>query len=563
MTDADPARADRARRQRIAARHNQGAREGFHLPSVTELIGGMSWFAGDICADAAAYAERVMSRIDVERPCGARLYECLAAFTTSPTPLDFAAAADAALDAADTMREGSGGVRYRGPDIESLGARLDVYAASTGAAAACLRVAAHAGRLAIGASENDMAAAFAEAALGWLAAAAHTSGMARRLFERAIPFADTRAHAESSGSALATVIIKRHKEALADKAAASAAEATPPPAVRGVGRRKFPEAVLNNASPAWDPDCDLRAGVRQPWEEAETEAWNEQPPGTVVVDAIGSPDTTEGKVVSKIFADVTGKWLPYRLSPDAREVRAALLEEFPHAAGVVDAILKDLVSDKPVKLRPIILVGEPGGGKTSMALRFFRLLEIPCEAYPCSASSDNSLGGTARRWTSGEPSLPLGLIRRHKVPNVGVVLDEIEKCASGGHNGSARDALLGMLEPTSARCWHDPYVQAAVELSGVLWLGTANSVDGIPAALRDRFRILRFPSPGIEHLPYLAASLMREAVRERGLDDGWAEPLAAWELDALAEHWRGGSIRRLGRLVEGVIAARERAYARA
>jgi ATP-dependent Lon protease len=153
---------------------------------------------------------------------------------------------------------------------------------------------------------------------------------------------------------------------------------------------------------------------------------------------------------------------------------------------------------------------------------------------------------------------------RHKTAAPGVVLDELEKSGTGRQNGSLSDALLAMLEPVSARQWMDPYLQASVDLSHVVFLATANEMGGVPAVLRDRFRIIRFPSPASEHMPALANSLLRSAIRERGMVDGWTQGLDRVELDALAQHWSGGSIRKLRRLVvDGVLAARDNSMARA
>lgn len=151
------------------------------------------------------------------------------------------------------------------------------------------------------------------------------------------------------------------------------------------------------------------------------------------------------------------------------------------------------------------------------------------------------------------------LFAAHRVASPGVILDEMEKVATGKHNGSLHDGLLGMLEPRTCGAWMDPYLQGPLDLSHVIWIATANSLEDIPPPLRDRFRIIRFPEPGAEHLTVLASSLMRAALVERGLDERWALPLDGMELGALAGAWRGGSIRKLARLVEGVLAVRDRA----
>lgn len=79
-----------------------------------------------------------------------------------------------------------------------------------------------------------------------------------------------------------------------------------------------------------------------------------------------------------------------------------------------------------------------------------------------------------------------------------------------------------------------------------------------PLPLSDRFRIIRFPEPGTAHMSVVASSLMRATLAERGLDGRWAMPLDDMEIGVLAAAWQGGPLRKLARLVEGVLAVRDR-----
>lgn len=75
-------------------------------------------------------------------------------------------------------------------------------------------------------------------------------------------------------------------------------------------------------------------------------------------------------------------------------------------------------------------------------------------------------------------------------------------------------------------------------------------------ALRDRCQIIRFPAPGVEHLIVLARRLLARHFERTGHDPRWAVHLDAFEIDALASAWKGGSIRALERFVEGIALAR-------
>lgn len=143
---------------------------------------------------------------------------------------------------------------------------------------------------------------------------------------------------------------------------------------------------------------------------------------------------------------------------------------------------------------------------------------------------------------------------RRLTASPGIILDEIDKTADGRRNGNMLDVLLGMLEPSSARIWWDPYLETRVNLSRVIWLATANALEPLPAPLKDRCRILRFPEPRPEHLLTLANRMFANLVS----NDPFQQSLRPDEMDALARHWPGGSLRQLKRMVQEVLNHRGR-----
>lgn len=291
----------------------------------------------------------------------------------------------------------------------------------------------------------------------------------------------------------------------------------------------------------------------------ESSASAEAPPEgqVIVLREVGNTSVSQGKHVGKEFEKMAGRPLPIPAVPDLVAVRASLVQEFPYASSLIDHVLKGLMGRQHVRMRPTILLGLPGCGKSRFARRLAEELGAPFELIPCGGMSDSYLGGTPRRWSSGEPSLPVSAVRRHECAGPIIILDEVEKVGTGRHNGNAHDVLLGLFEPETSRQWHDPYVQASCDLSNLTWLMTANDVEPIPAALRDRCRVLRFPEPGLEHLPMLAVRIMERLYVERGHHPLWATQLEGFELDAIATAWSGGSIRRLERIIEQLVDFRE------
>jgi hypothetical protein len=249
--------------------------------------------------------------------------------------------------------------------------------------------------------------------------------------------------------------------------------------------------------------------------------------------------------------------LPLVQSPPLHEVRNALMFEFPYAIEVIDFVLADLVGRTTIRLRPLLLVGDPGGGKSRFVRRLGETLGISVWRTDASRSDGAVFAGTDRRWYSAEPCHPLLAMAQGKIACPLVLLDELEKAGTRSDYGRLWDCLLGFLEPETNCRYLDPALQVTLDLSQVSYVATANSLDPLPSPIRDRFRIIAFPKPRGGDLSALLPAVIADLTRERGVDQSWVPPLDGAELSAVTRHWRGGSVRRLRRAVEAVLRERE------
>ncbi|WP_224407279.1 AAA family ATPase [Afifella sp. IM 167] len=520
----DPDPEGRERRERRWFRREKAAKERRHLPDLAELILGMTFFGNDLPADVQTWAERVYALIpEDDRDDHQALREHLIILTVS-------ASLDDLTDASEAFRRAG---KLKRINASEAAMRLDYYRACVGDRHTPWRIAGEAiSRAHDRKTPQDQALDYAVAAVGWLLHAGRYEPLSADRLARqpSRPRSSFRADATDLGLDLLERILNERK--------------------RRLYRRV--EAYFKRL---YEPD---RVGMSSPPDTGEAGAGDLKPgdPGAIVFRAVGNVETSQR--VAREFSRLLNKRLRLARRPDLTTVSKALADEFPHAAEIISAILSELVPLDIVRLRPILLVGEPGAGKTRFAERLCDALSLPHETYSCGGVADAALGGTARRWMSAEPSLPVSLIRRLRHASPGIILDEIEKVGTGRHNGNALDALLPMLEPLSAAHWHDPYIQSPVDLSHVVWIATANELRSLPGPLRDRFRVFRFPEPGPEHLVPLAERLMAEIIVECGLDRRWAIPLDGEELAALQAAWPGGSVRVLRRLVERLLMARDR-----
>ncbi|KQT46417.1 hypothetical protein ASG52_11795 [Methylobacterium sp. Leaf456] len=206
----------------------------------------------------------------------------------------------------------------------------------------------------------------------------------------------------------------------------------------------------------------------------------------------------------------------------------------------------------------ICFVGPAGAGKSHLVREAAESLGVPFARFGADSAAENSFAGTNARYTTKHPSFVEQAMARHRHAGPMILVEELEKAAGTRHSNGGRlhDCLHGMWEPETCGDWHSVFLLHPVSLAHVPFVCTANLLEGLPTSLLDRMKIVRVPEPGPEHLGVLAPRLARAVCRETGQDERFGD-LDGDEISALADAWRGGSIRRLRRLVEICLRSRE------
>lgn len=225
-------------------------------------------------------------------------------------------------------------------------------------------------------------------------------------------------------------------------------------------------------------------------------------------------------------------------SPSTTHVLDPLYEDCPNFSGVLDDLRRylglSIVGGAGVNLMPMLLLGDPGVGKTHFGKRLAAALGTEFEFISMNAlSAGFVITGSSSTWKGAKCGKVAERLVRGKYANPVVLLDEVEK-ASGSTQSDPMAALYQLLEPETSRAFHDEFIDVNLDASQVFWVLTANSLEGLPSALLSRMAVYEVPAPNREQAAAIAQRVYDGLLRELRLPQA-AEKLSEPVLDKLSE----------------------------
>jgi ATP-dependent Lon protease len=242
---------------------------------------------------------------------------------------------------------------------------------------------------------------------------------------------------------------------------------------------------------------------------------------------------------------------------DLQRVKKVLDQDHYGLEKVKERILEHLAVLKlkgDMKAPILCLVGPPGVGKTSLGKSIAKALKRKFIRMSLGGLHDEAeIRGHRKTYIGAMPGRIIQSLKKVKSANPVFILDELDKVGKD-FRGDPSSALLEVLDPEQNSTFHDNYLEIEFDLSKVLFIATANTLQGIQPALLDRMEIIEINGYSIQEKVEIAKKhLIPEQRKEHGLKADQIS-LSKKILEQLIQNYtRESGVRSLTRVIGGVM----------
>ena len=210
----------------------------------------------------------------------------------------------------------------------------------------------------------------------------------------------------------------------------------------------------------------------------------------------------------------------------------------------------------------LCLVGPPGVGKTSLGKSIATILNRKFARISLGGMRDESeIRGHRRTYVGARPGRIIQHLARLKTNNPVIILDEIDKISTDSR-GDPASALLEVLDPQQNHSFVDNYLDIPFDLSRVFFIATANWMDTIGSALRDRLEVIDLPSYTLEEKRAIAERHLIPRNRTKaGLDRFRIQIGPATTRQLVVDYTREAGVRELDRQIAAIMRKAARKFA--
>jgi ATP-dependent Lon protease len=228
----------------------------------------------------------------------------------------------------------------------------------------------------------------------------------------------------------------------------------------------------------------------------------------------------------------------FTVKPSALPEMDALFDALPNFTEVLTDIRKHLAlcidSNDSVELPPMLLLGDPGIGKTHFARKVAELLGTGFGFVPMSSLTAGwVLSGASSQWKNAKPGKVFDTFLNGEYANPVIVVDELDKTSSDGQYDPL-GALYELLEIETATRFVDEFVEVPIDASGAVWLATANDTSRIPEPLLSRMNVYEIESPDAEGARRIARAIYADIRNSHDWGKRFPESMSEGALDKVA-----------------------------